>query len=213
MSDATSSWRRTAKTIAVTAVVTSAAWIVAGAYLYVSSGGDFGVVTQRAAPAAPRAIPDPQDRAPVYPSYSGRLTIPVAGVKPGDLVDTFTQARSDGARVHDAIDIMAANGTPVVAAAAGTVEKLYFSEGGGGITAYIRSPDRQWMYYYAHLEAYAPSLKEGATIARGAPIGTVGHSGNADPAGPHLHFAILRMASGDAWHEGAPINPYPLLAR
>jgi murein DD-endopeptidase MepM/ murein hydrolase activator NlpD len=215
MSDATPGWRQTAKTIAVTAVVTSALWIVAGAYLYVDRGGGFGMAAEqpRAVPAAPRERPAPRDREPIYPSPSGVLTIPVAGVKPGDLVDTFTQARAGGARVHDAIDIMAADGTPVVAAAAGRVEKLFFSEGGGGITAYVRSPDRQWMYYYAHLEAYAPNLKEGDSIARGAAIGLVGHSGNASAEGPHLHFAINRMAPGESWWQGTPVNPYPLLAR
>ena len=140
------------------------------------------------------------------------LAIPVAGVKATELVATYTQARAGGARVHDAIDIMAAEGTPVVAAAAGTVEKLFDSKGGGGITAYVRSPDGKWIYYYAHLQRYAPGLAEGQRIERGSPIGLVGHTGNANPAGPHLHFAIHRMAPGEAWHEGSAINPYPLLA-
>jgi murein DD-endopeptidase MepM/ murein hydrolase activator NlpD len=141
------------------------------------------------------------------------LALPVVGVKPAQLLDTFTQARAGGARVHDAIDIMAPRGTPVVAAAPGTVEKLFFSKGGGGITAYVRSPDHRWLYYYAHLDAYAPGLREGRSIRRGDPIGTVGSTGNANPAGPHLHFAILRMRPGDKWHQGTPVNPYPLLAR
>ena len=140
------------------------------------------------------------------------LAIPVAGVKAADLIDTFTQARAGGARIHDAIDIMAGEGTPVVAAAPGTVEKLFNSQGGGGITAYVRSPDGKWIYYYAHLQRYAPGLAEGQQIERGAPIGNVGHTGNANPAGPHLHFAIHRMAPGESWHEGSAINPYPLLA-
>ena len=140
------------------------------------------------------------------------LAIPVAGVKAGDLVDTFTQARAGGARVHDAIDIMAPEGTPVVAAAPGTVEKLFFSNGGGGISAYIRSDDKRWSYYYAHLQRYAPGLAEGQRVARGTPIGTVGYTGNASPDGPHLHFAVNRMANGEKWYQGSPINPYPLLA-
>ena len=74
------------------------------------------------------------------------LAIPVLGVKPESLADTYKQARSGG-RVHDAIDIMAPHGTPVVAVAPGTVEKLFFSKGGGGVTAYVRSPDRNWMFY------------------------------------------------------------------
>lgn len=142
----------------------------------------------------------------------GGLAIPVAGITQRDLIDTYTQSRGGGARVHNAIDIMAPTGTPVIAAAPGTVEKLYFSEGGGGISAYVRSEDGQWIYYYAHLDAYAAGLKEGQKVARGDPIGTVGATGNANPAGPHLHFAVNRMAAGERWHEGTPVNPYPLLA-
>lgn len=140
------------------------------------------------------------------------LAIPVAGIKQSDLADTFTQARAGGARVHDAIDIMAPEGTPVIAAAPGKVEKLFFSKGGGGITVYVRSPDQRWDYYYAHLQRYAPGLAEGQQVKRGDPIGFVGHTGNASPDGPHLHFAINRMEPGQKWYQGAPINPYPLLA-
>lgn len=140
------------------------------------------------------------------------LAIPVAGVKPGELIDTYTQARAGGQRAHDAIDIMAPTGQPVVAAAPGRVEKLFFSAGGGGITAYIRSDDGRWSYYYAHLSAYAPGLHEGQHLLRGAPVGYVGATGNANPTGPHLHFAINRMNPGEKWWQGTPINPYPLLA-
>jgi len=140
------------------------------------------------------------------------LAIPVAGVKAGQLVDTYTQARAGRARVHDAIDIMAPAGTPVVAAAPGTVVKLFFSKGGGGITAYVRSDDGRWIYYYAHLSAYAPGLREGQRVRRGTPIGYVGATGNANSADPHLHFAINRMNPSEKWWQGSPINPYPLLA-
>ena len=140
------------------------------------------------------------------------LAIPVARIKPGQLVDTYTQARAGGARTHDAIDIMAAEGTPVVAAAPGRVEKLFFSVGGGGISAYVRSSDQRWVYYYAHLQSYVPGLAEGQQVERGQLIGRVGHTGNASPDGPHLHFAILRMNPGEKWYQGTAINPYPLLA-
>lgn len=140
------------------------------------------------------------------------LVIPVAGVRPGDLVDTYTQARAGGARIHDAIDIKAAEGTGVVAAAPGKVEKLYYSNGGGGITAYVRSADGRWVYYYAHLLNYAPGLAEGQSVLRGQTLGRVGHSGNADATEPHLHFAIFRMNPGERWWQGTAINPYPLLA-
>jgi peptidoglycan LD-endopeptidase LytH len=140
------------------------------------------------------------------------LAVPVAGIGVEQLADTYTQSRAGGARVHNAIDIMAPHGTPVIAAAPGVVEKLFFSDGGGGITAYVRSPDRKWIYYYAHLQGYAPGLREGQQVRRGEPIGTVGSTGNANPAGPHLHFAIHHMAQGEDWHEGTAVNPYPLLA-
>ncbi len=139
------------------------------------------------------------------------LAIPVKGVRPSDLTDTFTAARAGG-RVHDAIDIMAPEGTPVLAATPGTVEKLFFSNGGGGNTIYVRSEDGKWMYYYAHLSSYAPGLAEGQHVRQGQVIGRVGHTGNASAEGPHLHFAINRMAPGQRWWEGDPINPYPLLA-
>jgi murein DD-endopeptidase MepM/ murein hydrolase activator NlpD len=140
------------------------------------------------------------------------LVIPVLGIRPEQLSDTYSQARAGGARVHDAIDIMAPRGTPVVAAAEGTLEKLFFSNGGGGITAYVRSPDRAWIYYYAHLDRYAPGLVEGQLVRRGDLIGFVGSTGNANPDGPHLHFAIARMGPADRFWQGTPINPYPLLA-
>ena len=139
------------------------------------------------------------------------LAIPVAGIKPEALANTYKAARSGG-RVHNAIDIMAPTGTPVLASAPGVVEKLFNSQGGGGITVYVRSPDKQWMFYYAHLDAYAPGLKEGQAVKQGDVLGTVGSTGNASPSGPHLHFAVNKMAPGEDWHEGSPINPYPLLA-
>ena len=139
------------------------------------------------------------------------LAIPVVGVKASDLVDTFDAARGAGRR-HDAIDIMAPEGPPVIAAADGTIEKLFFSKGGGGITIYERSTDPRWMYYYAHLQGYAPGLAEGQQVKRGQVIARVDHTGDASPSGPHLHFAINSMAPGERWWQGTPINPYPLLA-
>src|SRR3954471_22783124 len=106
-------------------------------------------------PEAPREAAAPLPPAPAQAPViapSG-LAIPVAGVGAIQLTDTYTQARAGGARVHDAIDIMAPRGTPVVSATDGVVEKLFFSRGGGGITVYVRSADRQWSYYYAHLDA------------------------------------------------------------
>ena len=138
------------------------------------------------------------------------LALPVVGIKPEQLSDTYDDARGQGRR-HDAIDIMADEGTPVIAAADGTIEKL-FNSVRGGITVYERSPDQKWVYYYAHLSAYAPGLAEGQQVKRGQVIARVGHTGDASAEGPHLHFAINQMKPGEKWWQGTPINPYPLLA-
>ena len=138
------------------------------------------------------------------------LAVPVVGIKPEQLSDTYDDARGQGRR-HDAIDIMAAEGTPVIAAADGKVEKL-FNSVRGGMTIYVRSPDQKWMYYYAHLQRYAPGLHEGQDVKRGQVIALVGHTGDASAAGPHLHFAINTMGPGERWWQGTAINPYPLLA-
>lgn len=193
-------------TAVVTAVVVSAFWIAAYGGEAEGDGevevaGDKIVVGRPKVAVAESVVVGPAG-----------LAVPVAGIRPEQLVDTFTQARAGGARVHDAIDIMAPTGTPVVAAAPGTVEKLFFSKGGGGITAYVRSDDNRWIYYYAHLDEYAPGLNEGERVRRGQRIGSVGSTGNANPEGPHLHFAIHRMEPGEDWHQGSPVNPYPLLA-
>jgi murein DD-endopeptidase MepM/ murein hydrolase activator NlpD len=194
-------------TALLTAVLTSFFWIwfygsVPRPAPTVARSGP--VVTVQPANAPPVVVAEQVQVAP-----SG-LAVPVVGVKPDQLMDTFDQARSAGRR-HDAIDIMAAEGTPVIAAADGTIEKL-FNSVRGGTTIYERSPDQRWMYYYAHLSAYAPGLTEGQQVKRGQVIARVGHTGDASAAGPHLHFAINSMAAGERWWNGTAINPYPLLA-
>jgi peptidoglycan LD-endopeptidase LytH len=154
-----------------------------------------------AAAAAPRLDRSLEDRT---------LEIPVEGVPPGALQDTFSQAR-DGTRQHEAIDILAPRGTPVVAADDGTIVKLFYSER-GGTTIYQFDPSEQYCYYYAHLDRYADGLREGQTVTRGQVLGYVGTSGNAPPNTPHLHFAIFRLGPEKHWWEGEPINPQPLLS-
>lgn len=168
----------------------------------------------RLVPADRPAPPSQRPSSSVRPAaaVTGVLLIPVEGVPPTALTDTFTQSRAGGERPHDAIDIMAARGRAVLAAADGRVEKL-FSSVEGGLTIYQRSPDGRRIYYYAHLDTYAPGLAEGQTLRRGQKIATVGSTGNADPATPHLHFAVHDISLGAPWYKGRPINPYPLLAR
>jgi peptidoglycan LD-endopeptidase LytH len=197
-----------ALTAVVTAVLTSLFWIAAYSLALRNEGGAPSPAEARPPTVVP--VKAPAGPGDIVLAPSG-MAVPVSGVRADQLIDTFTQSRAGG-RPHDAIDIMAPAGTPVIAAAGGTVEKLYFSQGGGGITAYVRSPDRQWMYYYAHLQGYAPGLHEGQRVARGEAIGRVGSTGNANPEGPHLHFAIHRMRPDERWWQGSAVNPYPVLA-
>jgi murein DD-endopeptidase MepM/ murein hydrolase activator NlpD len=185
-------------TIVVTATLTSAVWIVVGS-TYVDR-----VEEPRPSPSS---APQP---AVAASAASGPLLVPVAGVAASQLSDTFGDARG-GERRHEALDIPAPAGTPVIAAAGGTIEKLFRSEEGGN-TVYVRSPDRRTLYYYAHLQAYAPGLEAGNAVARGQRLGMVGSSGNADPSAPHLHFAVMRTdPDAEWWKPATAINPYPLL--
>lgn len=190
-------------TIVVTATLTSAAWIVVGS-TYVDRSDE-------APPRATSATPTPRTTAgSSAPAATGRLSIPVAGVAASQLTDTFNETRGSDRR-HEALDILAPAGTPVIAAAPGRIEKLFKSDAGGN-TIYVRSADRRTLYYYAHLQAYAPGLQDGSDVDRGQRLGTVGSSGNADPAAPHLHFAVMRTApDAEWWKPATAINPFPLL--
>lgn len=195
-------WQRTASVALVSATAatfaTSAFWIVRGT-------DGIGVRPPAERPARPPEVDLQSERAP-----GAALSVPVAGVRPDQLVDTFAQARDQGARPHDAIDIPAPVGTPVVAAAPGRLDKLFTSDA-GGLTLYVRSPDQRVEMYYAHLRDYVPGLREGQAILRGQRLGSVGATGNANPDSPHLHFAVSRVMPGESPHAGRPVNPYPLL--
>ncbi|HLM68918.1 MAG TPA: M23 family metallopeptidase [Longimicrobium sp.] len=158
---------------------------------------------------APAVIVPVDVPAPAAPRGGLGLLIPVQGVKGANLVDTYEQSRGQGRR-HDAIDIMAARGTPVLAVADGTVMKLFQSER-GGITLYELAPDRRTIYYYAHLDRYAPGIAEGQTLRRGQLLGYVGNTGDAGPGNYHLHFEVSTTSDPRKYWGGAPQNPYPLL--
>jgi peptidoglycan LD-endopeptidase LytH len=151
----------------------------------------------------------PGDAAPLH---ARGLGLPLVNLKPADIHDTFAQARDGGERRHEATDIMAPKGTPVVAVDTGIIAKLFTSKP-GGLTIYQFDPSQKYAYYYAHLDGYAEGLREGMLVKKGDRIGYVGVTGNADPSGPHLHFAIFELGPEKHWWEGKPINPYPILIR
>jgi len=135
---------------------------------------------------------------------SRSLTIPVQGIASDDLVSSFQDAR--GTRRHEAIDILAPRGTDVVAVEDGKVVKL-FTSAAGGLTIYQFDPSETFVYYYAHLDQYAPGLQEGAMVRKGDLIGYVGTTGNAPKGTPHLHFAISKLDPDRRWWGGTALDP------
>ena len=118
-----------------------------------------------------------------------KLMVPVAGVAPARVPDTFDAPRDGGRRRHLAIDILAPHGTPVLAADDGVVLAVKTNRLGGRVI-YTTDPDRHFVYYYAHLQGWHPGTTPGRRIARGDVLGYVGSSGNADARSPHLHFQV-----------------------
>jgi murein DD-endopeptidase MepM/ murein hydrolase activator NlpD len=138
------------------------------------------------------------------------LAMPIAGVDPATLTDSFDEARGGGTRTHQALDVLAPRGTPVLSAAGGRVLRLYQSRDGGNMV-YAADSSGRFVLMYAHLDGYAPGLADGQPLRRGQTIGSVGTTGNAPPTVPHLHFAIARVADVARWWTGTPVNPLPLL--
>ena len=210
--------------VVVTVTATSAAWIVAGSIWFDLRPGEPEAVPEPApAETAPEvretfaqeaSAPVRDEAAISVPAeeQTRQLIIPVLDVSAADLVDNFSDESGAGNRLHEAIDIAAPHGTSVIAAAPGTIERLFRSEAGGN-TIYVRSDDGETIHYYAHLAEYAPGLTEGQKIRRGQRLGAVGSTGNAERDAPHLHFAILRTTPEAEWWEPATaLNPYPILA-
>ena len=156
---------------------------------------------------APGAFATPTDGADIARLRLRALRIPVSSVEASDLQDTYLQARGGGTRAHEALDIPASRGTPVLAVEDGRIAKLFLSKP-GGLTIYHFDDASEFAYYYAHLDGYADGLREGMWVRKGQLIGYVGSTGNAAPEAPHLHFAIFRLGPERQWWRGTPINPF-----
>lgn len=215
-------WVAVVLTAVITAAATSAVWLAifnlreeqrpvatpaATTTVPASSPPSTGSTSVPAKPQLPSELANQADYRVLA---ERRLTIPVSGTVAAHLTDMFGDDRGGGTRAHQALDIMAPRGTPVVAVEDGRIEKLFNSDA-GGITIYQFDPTRTYSYYYAHLDRYAEGLTEGKTVKRGEVIGYVGFTGNANPEGPHLHFGIFKLGPDKRWHEGEPINPFPVL--
>ena len=158
----------------------------------------------------PTPAPTPSPTFTVLPAPPrASIIIPVLGVTADQLMDTYSQSRSEG-RTHNAIDIMAPAGTPVVAAADGEIVKFFDSKA-GGITIYQISTDGKYFFYYAHLQSRSPGIGEKQFVTRGTTIGYVGDTGNSGVGNFHLHFSIAVVTDPKRFWSGTNINPYPVL--
>ena len=160
-------------------------------------------------PVAAKASPKDAEEDDLHALSKRHFLMPVQGFDAKGLRDTFDESR--GMRRHEALDIMAPRGTPVVAADDGTITKLFRSVA-GGITIYQYDAPEKFVYYYAHLDRYRAGLAEGQAVKRGDLIGYVGSTGNAPAGAPHLHFTIFQLGPEKKWWRGKAINPYPYLA-
>lgn len=158
-------------------------------------------------PAPETTAPNADDSATLLATKG--LMVPVEGVTPERMSDTYSAKRTAG--THRAIDILAPRGTPVLSADAGRVFRLR-SNPNGGITVYAIDREERFIYYYAHLDRYREGLAEGMSLEPGDVIGYVGTTGNAPPNVPHLHFQIM-LYRHDRYWDGEPINPYAFLTR
>jgi murein DD-endopeptidase MepM/ murein hydrolase activator NlpD len=190
------------------------AWVAAGSDTHMDARATPRRTSSQlvASPVVPAQNRQPERLPYVTPSlYSDSprpMIIPVAGVDRSAIHDMFNDVR--GNRRHEAVDIMAPRGTPVIATDDGVVKKLFTSVP-GGLTVYEFDPDERYCYYYAHLDRYADGLHEGQLLHRGEVLGYVGTTGNAAENAPHLHFAVIRLEEGKQWWKGSYVNPYPLL--
>ena len=156
-------------------------------------------------PAAPK-VADPV-RAPAPTATTGRskLRIPIDGFSLDAMKGGFAERRAG--HQHEAVDLLAPRNTPVHAVEDGTIAKLFLSKA-GGITLYQFDPTGRICYYYAHLERYADTIREGEAIKQGHVIGYVGTSGNAPEQTPHLHFAVFELGPERQWWKGKAVDPY-----
>ncbi len=119
--------------------------------------------------------------------------------------DSFGAARMIGttyAHAHQGTDILAPDGTPLLAAERGIITQVG-SDVLGGTKLWVKGESGTY-YYYAHLSAFAEGIASGKLVEAGDVIGFVGTTGNARGGPAHLHFEIHPDG-------GSAVNPYPLL--
>jgi peptidoglycan LD-endopeptidase LytH len=196
--------------------------VVAAASSGVAHGAKGATTIETARTSPPREREATGEVAPILPSgtatvtrndvalLTGEIAMPLRGIDPDSLHSSFNASRAGGLRRHEALDIMAPRFTPILSAAKGRVLKLFTSVA-GGLMVYAADSSERFILMYAHLDHYAPGIRDGMRLERGELIGYVGSTGNASATAPHLHFAILRSADVKRWSKGTAIDPLPIL--
>ena len=131
-----------------------------------------------------------------------RLPMPMKGVRPSQVANTFGAPRSEGRR-HEGVDVFASRNTHILSTTKGVVVSVGENRLGGRTVA-VLGPGAQW-HYFAHLESYG-KIRVGQWIPAGYTLGTVGDSGNARGTPPHLHYGVYRFPR-------KAFDPLPLLKR
>lgn len=181
---------------------TAVALVIPDSVLHVPTPAPGPIMPPAPAPATPASGSDLE-------TLRRAMHVPVAGFTPAMLHDSYEEMRG-GTRRHEALDILAPRGTPVISATNGRVLKLFNSKA-GGLMVYAADETNHFILMYAHLDAYQPGLAAGQPLRAGQPLGTVGTTGNAPATVPHLHFAVARSTNVNEWWKGTPVNPFLLL--
>jgi peptidoglycan LD-endopeptidase LytH len=129
-----------------------------------------------------------------------QLATPIRGIAIRRIANTWHAPRSPH-RLHEGEDIFARRGTPVYSATCGIVTRIGEKGLGGNAVSILGAGGR--VYYYAHLDRFAPGLRAGNEVTPDTLIGFVGNTGNARTTPPHLHFGVYTTAGA--------IDPLPLL--
>lgn len=128
------------------------------------------------------------------------ITMPLPEISKKQISDTWHAPRGVD-RLHEGQDIFAPLGTPIYSATGGYVFNVGEDNLGGQTVSVVGAGGR--IYYYAHLDSYAPTIAEGDRVTTRTILGFVGTSGNAAGTPPHLHFGVYDPTGA--------INPLPLL--
>jgi murein DD-endopeptidase MepM/ murein hydrolase activator NlpD len=167
-------------------------------------------LTVKPAPAPPAPVPVPAPVpapvTPVAPAPSTDGVFPVAGPHTLGAADGRFGAGRPG-HIHQGQDIIAAEGTTVVAPLAGSIVARDFQASGAGFYLTEDAADGR-SFFFAHCQADSFAVALGATVVAGQPLCRVGHTGTA--SGPHLHFEIW-VGGWRRSTASAPVDPLPQL--